>query len=49
VTAQYLLKSESPDSEHDYSWIVCLENQGTSPFGSANACQRRFFPSELEQ
>lgn len=37
VTAQYLLKSEPPGSEHDYSWIVRWENQGGSPFGSANA------------
>jgi hypothetical protein len=37
VKAQYLLKSESPGSEHDYSWIVRWENQGGSPFGSADA------------
>jgi hypothetical protein len=36
VTAQYLLKRESPDYEHDYSWIVRWENQGGSPFGSAD-------------
>ena len=36
VTAQYLLKSDSPRSEHNYSWIVHWENQGGSPFGSAD-------------
>jgi hypothetical protein len=37
VIAQYLLKSEAPGSGHDYSWIIRWENQGGSPFGSANA------------
>ena len=37
VTAQYLLKSESPGSERDYCWIVRWENQGGLPFGSAKA------------
>lgn len=35
VTAQQLLRSDSSGS--DYSWIVRWENQGGSPFGSANA------------
>lgn len=35
VTAQQLLKSDASGSE--YSWIVRWENQGGSPFGSANA------------
>ncbi|WNZ27795.1 hypothetical protein HJG54_33740 [Leptolyngbya sp. NK1-12] len=34
VTAQYLLKNESPDSEYDYAWFVHWQNQGGSPFGS---------------
>lgn len=37
MTAQYLSKNESPDSEYDYAWIVHWENQGGSPFGSRNA------------
>jgi hypothetical protein len=37
VTGQYLLKSDSPGSEQDYTWVVRWENQGGSPFGSANA------------
>lgn len=37
VTAQQLLKSDSSASECDYAWIVRWENQGGSPFGSANA------------
>jgi len=36
VTAQYLLKNESPDSEHNYAWIVHWQNQAGSPFGSRN-------------
>ncbi|MGD2090310.1 MAG: hypothetical protein PVH61_29305 [Candidatus Aminicenantes bacterium] len=35
VTAQYLLKSETPGSKHDYSWIIRWKNQGGSVFGSA--------------
>ncbi len=37
VTAQYLLKNESPDSEYNYAWIVHWENQGGSSFSSRNA------------
>ena len=37
VTAQYLLKNESTVSDHNYSWIVRWDNQGGSPFGSADA------------
>lgn len=37
VTAQYLLKNESPGADCDYSWIIRWENQGGSPFGNANA------------
>ena len=37
VDAQYLVKKDSIDGEHHYSWIVQWTNQGGSPFGMANA------------
>ncbi len=37
VTGQYLMKKGAPGSEKDYAWVVRWENQGGSPFGSADA------------
>lgn len=37
VTAQYLVKEDSPEGGNRYSWIVHWTNQGGSPFGAANA------------
>lgn len=37
VTGQYLMKKDAPGSDKDYAWVVRWENQGGSPFGSADA------------
>jgi hypothetical protein len=37
VTGQYLMKKEGSGSGKEYAWVVRWENQGGSPFGSADA------------
>jgi len=37
ITAQFLVKQDSPEGKHRYCWIIHWTNQGGSPLGAANA------------